>query len=238
LRNAAQALAVAHQHGVIHRDLKPSNLFLRQGRPEDVVVLDFGLARHVMPSTRMTASQMVLGTPGYMAPEQVSAQSQLTPSADIFSLGCVLYECLTGKPPFSAPHFVAALAKILFTEPEPLRALRPELPAALEELLQRMLAKAPERRLPEASSLLTALAQVEPHLKAELSTAAPWSAPALHLTEAEQQLGGASTCQPLRGGDGVSLPPCPGAGRGLRPGARAPENHGPSAGGPMAGAGR
>jgi hypothetical protein len=188
LRNAAQALALAHQHGIIHRDLKPSNLFLRHSRPEEVVLLDFGLARHVLPSSAITASQMVLGTPGYMAPEQASSQPALTPSADIFSLGCVLYECLTGKPPFSAPHFVAALAKILFAEPEPLRSLRPELPPALEELLERMLVKAPERRFPEASSLLAAWAQWESRLAAEPSTAAPSSAPVLHLTEAEQHL--------------------------------------------------
>ena len=170
LRNAAQALAVAHQQGVIHRDLKPSNLFLRHGRPEEVVLLDFGLARHVLPSSALTATQMVLGTPGYMAPEQASSQSALTPAADIFSLGCVLYECLTGKPPFSAPHFVAALAKILFTEPVPLRSLRPELPSALQELLERMLAKAPEHRFPEASSLLTALEQLMQRLEAASSS--------------------------------------------------------------------
>jgi tetratricopeptide (TPR) repeat protein len=188
VRQASEALALAHQQGVIHRDLKPSNLFLRNGRPQQVVVLDFGLARHVLPSSALTASQMVLGTPGYMAPEQVSSQSQITPSADIFSLGCVLYECLTGKPPFAAPHFVAALAKILFTEPEPLRSLRPEFPPALEELLQRMLTKAPERRLPEASSLLAALVELEPRLKAEPSTPAPSHAPVLQLAGAEQQL--------------------------------------------------
>ncbi len=187
LRNTTRALALAHQHGVIHRDLKPSNLFLRHGRPEDVVLLDFGLARHQVPSLALTASQMVLGTPGYMAPEQASSQSELTPSADIFSLGCVLYECLTGKPPFSAPHFVAALAKILFTEPEPLRVLRPELPAALEELLQRTLSKAPERRFPDASSLLDALARLRTHWE---SAPSPLSAstPPLRLADSEQHL--------------------------------------------------
>ncbi len=197
LRNTAQALAVAHQRGVIHRDLKPSNLFLRHGRPEEVVLLDFGLARHVLPSSALTATQMVLGTPGYMAPEQASSQSALSPSADIFSLGCVLYECLTGKPPFAAPHFVAALAKILFAEPAPLRSLRPELPSALEELLERMLAKVPERRFPEASSLLAALAQLDSRLAAKPSTAAPLSTPALHLAGAEQHLVSVLLAAPL-----------------------------------------
>jgi serine/threonine protein kinase/tetratricopeptide (TPR) repeat protein len=188
LRSAAQALAVAHQHGVIHRDLKPSNLFLRQGHPHDVVLLDFGLARHTVPSMAMTASQMVVGTPGYMAPEQASSQSQLTPSADIFSLGCVLYECLTGQPPFSAPHFVAALAKILFTEPAPLRSVRPELPEALQELLQRMLVKDPGQRLLDASHLLTALEPLRAELGPGLTPAALSEAPLPNLADAEQQL--------------------------------------------------
>ncbi|WP_224243714.1 serine/threonine-protein kinase [Hyalangium gracile] len=188
LRQTAQALTLAHQRGIIHRDLKPSNLFLRHGRTEDVVLLDFGLARHTVPSVALTASQMVIGTPGYMAPEQVSSQAQLTASADIFSLGCVLYECLTGKPPFSAPHFVAALGKILFTEPEPLRSLRPELPAALEELIQRMLIKAPERRIPAASHLLEAMASIGAGLASESSGLLSSSTPPLRLTGSEQHL--------------------------------------------------
>jgi hypothetical protein len=185
LRRATEALAVAHHQGVIHRDLKPSNLLLRGGRPEDVVLLDFGLARHTVPSTVLTASQMVLGTPGYMAPEQVSGQKQLTPAADVFSLGCVLYECLTGQPPFAAPHLVAALAKILFTEPTPLRELCPNLPPAFEELLAHMLAKEPARRLPEAQSLLNALEQLQARQEARAGGATPPSVP---LMNAEQQL--------------------------------------------------
>jgi tetratricopeptide (TPR) repeat protein len=189
VRRASEALALAHQHGVIHRDLKPSNLFLRGGQAEDVVLLDFGLARHQVPSLALTATQTVLGTPGYMAPEQASAQAGLTPSADIFSLGCVLYECLTHRAPFSAPHFIAALAKILFTEPEPLRSLRPELPVALEELLQRMLAKEPARRLPEASGLLAALRALPSEGAAGSSLSPPGGTPAnLRLSGAEQHL--------------------------------------------------
>ena len=77
----------------------------------------------------VTGSHTVVGTPGYMAPEQASSQPEILPAADIFSLGCVLYECLTGTPPFAAPHFAAALAKILFAEPATLTTLRPGLPA-------------------------------------------------------------------------------------------------------------
>ncbi len=83
----------------------------------------------------MTGSQAVVGTPGYMAPEQASSQLEIPPAADIFSLGCVLYECLTGRPPFAAPHFAAALAKILFAEPIPLQTVCPGLPEGLQGLV-------------------------------------------------------------------------------------------------------
>jgi tetratricopeptide (TPR) repeat protein len=160
LRRAAEALATAHQQGIVHRDLKPSNLFLRGGRPEDVVLLDFGIAR-TRSLVAVTHPGMVVGTPGYMSPEQASSQPQIPLSADIFSLGCVLYECLTGQPPFAAPHFAAALGKILFAEPAPLHTLRAGLPPGVQVLVDRMLAKDPRRRLPDASTLLEALSALE-----------------------------------------------------------------------------
>jgi tetratricopeptide (TPR) repeat protein len=162
LHRVAEALAAAHRQDIVHRDIKPSNLFLRGGRPEDVVLLDFGLARHAVPTLMgVTGSHAVLGTPGFMAPEQASSQPEIPPAADIFSLGCVLYLCLTGKPPFAAPHFAASLAKILFAEPAPLHTLRADLPMGLQVLVDRMLAKNPKRRLPDADSLLEALAALE-----------------------------------------------------------------------------
>ena len=162
LRRAAEALATTHQQNIVHRDLKPSNLFLRRGRPEDVVLLDFGLARYATRSlVAVTGIGTVLGTPGYMAPEQASSAPEIPPAADIFSLGCVLYECLTGRPPFAAPHFAATLAKILHAEPARLHTLRPGLPAGLQVLVDRMLAKNPRRRLPDAASLLEALDALE-----------------------------------------------------------------------------
>jgi tetratricopeptide (TPR) repeat protein len=116
------------------------------------------------------------------------SDTPLTPGADIFSLGCVLYECLTGQPPFRAPHLVAALAKILFTKPTPPRQLRPELPAALEELVRRMLAKAPEHRLPTASGLLGALEELQARREAGPGVTASPDAPRPRLAVAEQQL--------------------------------------------------
>jgi serine/threonine protein kinase len=117
LRRAAEALAVAHTCGVVHRDLKPNNLFLRDGQVEGVVLLDFGIARREVVSRQLTKTGMVIGTPEYMAPEQARGERQLTAAADVFSLGCVLFECLTGQPPFTADHVLAVLARILFDEP-------------------------------------------------------------------------------------------------------------------------
>ncbi|WP_257458620.1 serine/threonine-protein kinase [Archangium lipolyticum] len=186
LRRAAEALVTAHEQGIVHRDLKPSNLFLREGRPEDVVLLDFGIARtHSLMA--VTRPGIVVGTPGYMSPEQASSQSEISPSADIFSLGCVLYECLTGQPPFAAPHFAAALAKILFTEPAPLHTLRTGLPPGVQVLVDRMLAKDPRRRLLDASTLLEALSALESVPELLLPRAMEDSRPP-SLAGAEQQL--------------------------------------------------
>jgi hypothetical protein len=162
LRRISEGLATAHQQDIIHRDIKPSNLFLRGGRAEDGVLVDFGLARYAVPTlVAVTGSNMVIGTPGYMAPEQASSQPHITASADIFSLGCVLYECLTGTAPFAAPHFAAVLAKILHAEPPSLHSVRADLPAGLQVLLDRMLAKDPARRLPDATTLLASLSALE-----------------------------------------------------------------------------
>ena len=130
---------------------------------------------------------MVIGTPEYMAPEQARGQRDLRPSADIFALGCVLFECLTGRPPFSADHMVAVLAKILFEEPPPLRSVRAELPAALEALVSRLLSKDPARRPRDAGELLALLDGISLHepldapLRSELSASLTLSAAELHV---------------------------------------------------------
>ncbi len=161
LRRIVEALATAHRRGIVHRDLKPSNLFLRSGRVEDVVLLDFGLARRIVPTEMVTGDATLLGTPGYMAPEQASSRLDITPAADVFSLGCVLYECLAGQPPFMAPSLAAALAKILFAEPRPLDSVRKDLSASWLRLVDGMLAKEPERRPRDAMSLQVALSVLE-----------------------------------------------------------------------------
>src|SRR5262249_60396636 len=103
-RGAARGLAVAHARGIVHRDLKPSNLFLRDRRIDDVVLLDLGIARLLADDRSLTRTGAILGTPSYMAPEQASGRGLITPAADVFSLGCVLFECLTGGPPLVSVH--------------------------------------------------------------------------------------------------------------------------------------
>jgi serine/threonine protein kinase/predicted ATPase len=140
-RRVGEALGATHRRGVIHRDIKPSNLFLPEGDIERVKLLDFGIARVHGVTRRLTRSGMTMGTPGYMSPEQARGEGEMDPRTDVFALGCVLFECLTGQPAFEAGHSVAVLSRILFDDPPPLRSLCPEAPVELEALLARMLSK-------------------------------------------------------------------------------------------------
>jgi hypothetical protein len=137
----AGALAAAHARGVVHRDVKPSNLFLVGADPAAVKVLDFGAARFVQTTSVPTASGIVLGTPGYLAPEQVHDEHTVDGRADAFALACVIFESLTGRPAFVAQHVLALLGKILRDDPPRLRELLPTVPGALDDLVASMLAK-------------------------------------------------------------------------------------------------
>lgn len=152
----AAALSIAHGRGVIHRDLKPPNLFLPDGDIARVKLLDFGVARLtglLASATTMTRTGAVIGTPGYMAPEQARGAKELDARADLFSFGSVLFQCLTGKAPFSGTNIMAVLAKILLEEAPRVRELRPEVPVALDELIARLLAKEPDGR-PESADVV------------------------------------------------------------------------------------
>ncbi|UQA56005.1 serine/threonine-protein kinase [Polyangium aurulentum] len=168
----AEALAFAHARGVVHRDLKPANIFLPGGRIEDAKVLDFGLAHLGGAGTRMTRSGAVLGTPGYMAPEQARGNERVGPESDVFSLGCVLYECLTGEKAFGGTHMVAVLTKILFDQTPRARDRCPQLPEDLDALLERMLSKNPAERPRDGAEVLAALRDLPP-LSGEASRRAP-----------------------------------------------------------------
>ncbi len=135
------ALGAAHERGIVHRDIKPSNIFLCEGRIERAKLLDFGVARLSRASTRaITGTGQLVGTLGYMAPEQAMSGRAVTSAVDVFSLGCVLFECLAGRGPFGG-EWIEVLSKILLTEPPRLREARPDVPHVVDELVARMLRK-------------------------------------------------------------------------------------------------
>lgn len=154
LEGVAEALSAAHSRGIIHRDIKPSNLFLRDKQAEKVTLLDFGVARNQERGLLLTRTGALVGTPGYMAPEQAKGVREIEPSADIFALGCILHECLTGAPPFVAMHFSALLALILYEEVPTVSSLRPDVPDALSELVAKMLRKEPRLRPANGTKLV------------------------------------------------------------------------------------
>ncbi|HTJ45459.1 MAG TPA: serine/threonine-protein kinase [Kofleriaceae bacterium] len=156
-RRVAEALAFAHGKGVVHRDIKPSNLIAPGALLEQTMVIDFGVARDATMPGSLTETGAVVGTPSYMAPEQVRGERSLGPAADVFALGCVMYACLTGRVTFSARRFLALRAKIMFWDPPPIREVVPDVPAPLEALVMRMLAKAPASRFPDGAAVLAAI---------------------------------------------------------------------------------
>ena len=159
-----QALAYAHSHGIVHRDIKPENILLETTESETrALVSDFGIAQalNAAGGERLTATGFAIGTPAYVSPEQASG-AQVDRRSDLYSLGCVLYEMLGGEPPYTGPTGQAILAKQA-NEPVPhLRALRPEIPAAVEQAVTRALAKSPADRFATAEQLAAALAPGEP----------------------------------------------------------------------------
>jgi len=142
----AEALSAAHAAGVVHRDIKPANVVLPDGDVSHAKILDFGVARDLGRSPGTTTAGGVVGTPRYMAPEQARGSPVVDARADVFSLGCVLQQCLTGAPAFEGEDSLAIFAKILLEEPAPLDTLCPAAPPALVQLVKRMLAKDPEGR--------------------------------------------------------------------------------------------
>lgn len=156
--HVAEALAVAHAQGVVHRDIKPSNLFLQHGDIEHVKVLDFGVAREEGAGRRLTLTGSIVGTPGYMAPEQARANKRVVDArADVFSLGAVLFECLTGRAAFEGDHAIAVLASLLLSEVPRVRSIRPDVPEVLDGLVGRMLAKDPDGRPTDGAAVATEL---------------------------------------------------------------------------------
>jgi serine/threonine-protein kinase len=157
LYDVVDALAYAHENGVVHRDIKPANI-LRSGSHS--LVTDFGVAKALnaaMPSGQMTSTGMAIGTPAYMSPEQLAGDPAANHRIDIYAVGLLAYELLTGKSPFAASTPRGVLAAVLTREPTPLMEVRPEVPRAFSEMVMSCLAKEPDARPQEAQDLLAAL---------------------------------------------------------------------------------
>ncbi len=185
-RQVADALARAHAASIVHRDIKPENLLLSQGDVARVKLLDFGIARRAGPrGSTPTGTGIAVGTPGYMAPEQARGTRDVGPAADVFSLGCVLFECIAGRPVFVAEHIMALLAKILVEEAPRLGDLASRVPPALDVLVGRMLAKNPLERPENAVAVLQALDNLD---FASLPMRPSGRPPALGITTGEQEL--------------------------------------------------
>ena len=149
-------VAVAHVKGIIHRDLKPANVLIDpDGRPR---VTDFGLAKKTSDGGELTVAGQVLGTPAYMAPEQARNSKDVGPQADVYALGAIYYFLLTGRAPFTAESIPELMYKALTETPQPLREVNPNVPADLEAICAKCLAKQVSERYPDAIALLEALA--------------------------------------------------------------------------------
>ncbi len=153
----ADALSLAHQKGIVHRDIKPGNVLLVEAEVERAKLLDFGVARVFDPDGFVTLTGAVLGTPGYMAPEQARGEPDVDSRADVFALGCLLYQGLTGRAAFAAKAPLAVLAKLILQDPPRIRELRRDLPRALDNLVARMLAKDPDQRPRDGAAVVREL---------------------------------------------------------------------------------
>jgi len=182
-RRLTEVLSAVHGAGVVHRDLKPANVMIPEQGLAQAKLVDFGVAHLARASlgTALTNTGALIGTPGYLSPEQALAKP-VDARTDLFALGCVLFECLSGRAAFEAPNLIALLARITLAPIEPLRTIRPELPLALEQLVMALLEKAPADRPPSAENVRSRLE--------EIARGAPGAsaAPRLSVTPDEQRL--------------------------------------------------
>jgi serine/threonine protein kinase/TolB-like protein/tetratricopeptide (TPR) repeat protein len=153
-REVAEALAYAHERNIIHRDIKPGNIMISRGH---ALVADFGIARAMGGDATITKTGLAVGTPQYMSPEQATGASGVDGRADVYALGCVLYEMLAGEPPFTGPTPQAIVARSLTEAPRSLTTSRVGLPALLDGIIAKSLAKSPADRYQTANAMAQAL---------------------------------------------------------------------------------
>ena len=179
LEQVAAALDHAHANGVVHRDVKPANIMIEPSG--QVKVMDFGIAK-LDEGANLTSTGSIMGTPNYMAPEQARGES-VDSRSDLFSLGCVLYECLTGTRPFQSPSVSAILVKILTEDPPPVDLEALGLPRGLQPVLLRATAKDPAARYPSGAAMIEALRRLDASATTSgTAVAAPLAAPASSAT--------------------------------------------------------
>ena len=184
-RQLCAALAAAHDAEVVHRDLKPQNIFLHQwGGAEVVKVLDFGISKIRQGDTQLTADQAVMGTAHYMAPEQAQGAGSVDARADLFALGAILYECVTGKLAFPGSTLAEVVHAVCYGPRPSLREARPDLPAALDQAVSRLLSVDPDARYTDVGAAWRELA---PALGAPTSLV-DTDAPGLAATQAAAAL--------------------------------------------------
>ncbi len=177
LAQVASGLDAAHSRGLIHRDIKPANIMLDsgpgRGSPEVAYVTDFGLIKHVQSGGRATPTGDLLGTIDYVAPEQIEGRP-VDGRADVYSLGCVAFECLTGRAPFARENDAAVLWAHMEEEPPSASDFRPELPSAANESLARAMAKDPEKRFHSCLEFVDSLRrEVDPGTQGRATVALP-----------------------------------------------------------------
>jgi len=166
LFKCAKALHYAHSRGVIHRDIKPSNIMLNQDG--DVRIIDFGIA--LVADSEISRIEGIAGSPSYMSPEQVQSM-ELTHRSDLYSLGAVMYELLTGSRPFRAGNLAKLLHQIVYATPPPMLSIRPDLPAELENVVATVMHKEPEKRYPNGVEFANAIARVHAQQRKEADRA-------------------------------------------------------------------
>ncbi len=174
----AATLATAHARGIIHRDIKPENILLREGAIDDPILIDFGVAHAGLGPGAPTQAGVILGTLGYMPPEQARGEATLDARADVFALGAVIFKCITGQSIFGELDEIALLSKTLVATPPRLRSLRRDVPSSLDDLLAAMLARDPNERPADASQVVEALGSFrilggKPELRATSTAPAP-----------------------------------------------------------------